>query len=65
MSVGDPAAKRQLPLGSSENHVVIVVISPHQLPSLGVSLLRTAPSTTILLFVWSALKGSGKGGGCH
>ena len=46
-------------------HSVVVVSSPHQSPSLGVSLFRTAPSITILLLVWSASKGSRKGGGCH
>ena len=35
LSVGDPAAKRQLPFGSSPDHVV-VVSSPHQSPRCGV-----------------------------
>ena len=30
-----------------------------------VEVFRSAQSITILLLVWSALKGSQKGGGCH
>ena len=45
--------------------VVAVVSSSHQSPSLGVSQFRSALSITILLSVWSASKGSRKGGGCH
>ena len=48
-----------------EQLAVVVVSSSHQSPSLGVSLFRTAQSITILLLVWSASKGSRKGGGCH
>ena len=44
---------------------LVVVSSYHQSPILCVSLLRTAPYITILLLVWSASKGSRKGGGCH
>ena len=40
--------------------VVAVVSSSHQLPSLGVSLFRSALSITILLSVWSVSKGSRK-----
>ena len=43
----------------------VVVSSSHQSPSLGVSRFRSAQSITILLSVWSASKGSQKGGGCH
>ena len=45
--------------------VVVVVSSSHQSPSLGVSLFRPAPSITIQLLLWSASKGSRKGGGSH
>ena len=45
--------------------MVVVVSSSHQSPSSGVSLFRTALSITILLSVWSASKGSQKGGGCR
>ena len=44
---------------------VVVVSLSHQSPSLGVSPFRTALSIMILLLVWSASKGSKKGGGCH
>ena len=45
--------------------LVIVVSSSHQSPCVGVSRFRSAQSIAILLSVWSASKGSGKGGGCH
>ena len=45
--------------------VVVVISSSHQSPSLGVSLFPTVLSITILMLVWSALKGSQNGGGCH
>ena len=45
--------------------VVVVVSSSYQSPSLGVLRLWSAQSITILLSVWSASKGSRKGGGCH
>ena len=48
-----------------ERNVVVVVSSSHQSPSLGVSRFRSTLSMTILLFMWSALKGSKKCGGCH
>ena len=44
---------------------VVVVRSSHQSSSGVVSRLRSAQSITILLSVWSALKGSLKGGGYH
>ena len=47
-----------------KNHDV-VVSSSHQLPSLCVSRFRSVQSIKILLSVWSASKGSQKGGGCH
>ena len=43
----------------------VVVSSSHQSPSLGVLRFWSAQSITILLSVWSASKGSQKGGGCH
>ena len=45
--------------------VVVVVSSSLQSSSLGLSQFRSAQSITILLSVWSASKGSRKGGGCH
>ena len=45
--------------------VIVVVSSSHQSPSLGVSLFRSALNITILLSMWSSLKGSRKGGVCH
>ena len=43
----------------------VVASSSHESPSLGVTLFRSALSIAILLSVWSASKGSRKGGGCH
>ena len=44
---------------------VVVVSSSHQSPSLGVSWFWSTQSIATLLSVWSALKVSLKGGGCH
>ena len=43
----------------------VVVSSSHQSPSLGASRFRSAPSIKNLMSVWSASKGSQRGGGCH
>ena len=45
--------------------LLVVVSSSHQSPSWGVSRFCLAQSIGILLSVWSASKGSKKGGGCH
>ena len=47
------------------NYIIVVVSSSHQSPSWGVSRFLSAQAIPILLSVWSALKGSRKGGGCH
>ena len=45
--------------------LLTVVSSSHQSPSIGVSRFRLAQSIAILFSVWSASKGSRKGGECH
>ena len=45
--------------------VDVVVTSSHQSPGIGVFQFRSAQPMTIPLSVWSASKGSKKGGGCH
>ena len=50
---------------SNEQWKVVVVGSSHQSSFRGVSRFRSTQSIKILLLVWSASKGSGKGGGCH
>ena len=49
------------------SHVVVAVVVclSHQSPRSGVSRRQSAKSITIQLPVWSASKGSRKGGGCH
>ena len=42
-----------------------VISSPHQSPSLRDSRVRSTQTIAIILTVWSATKGSRKGGGCH
>ena len=51
--------------GRHEKAPVVVVSSPHQSLSWGVSRFLTALYITIPLSVWSASKSSRKGGGCH
>ena len=50
---------------SNNSSVAVVVSSSHQSPSLGVLWFPSAQSIAILLLVWSVLKVSQKGGGCH
>ena len=45
--------------------VLFVVSSLHPPPSGGVSRFQSAQTIAILLSVWSASKGSRRGGGCH
>ena len=45
--------------------VDVVISSSHRSPSCGVLRIRSAQSIMILLSMWSASKGSRKGGWCH